>query len=153
MRVKIEKSELAKELEKKLGFKWELFQGYSEDAGYDVRACIEKPIYLTTLERVIIPTGLFIEMESPNWEIQVRPRSGLAAKYGITVLNSPGTIDFNYREEIKVILFNSTRALFKINSGDRIAQLCFREIPEIYFENINSIEKTARGGFGSTGTK
>jgi len=154
LKVKIEKSELALKLEKELGISWDLVQQYSYDAGYDLRACINKPIDLFGLQRCVIPTGLFIEMDGPYWEIQVRPRSGLAWKYGITIVNSPGTVDYLYREEMKVILLNTTQyGRFIIHPGDRIAQACFRQIPEVSFQYVKEIEHTARGGFGSTGNK
>lgn len=149
MKIKVEKTELAKELD----ISWDLYQHYENDAGYDVRACILNPIKLLPKHRVLIPTGLHIEMLSSNYEIQVRPRSGLAAKYGITVLNTPGTIDFGYRDEIKVILINHSNDIFTIFQGDRIAQICFREIPNITIENVEKIDKTVnrQGGFGSSG--
>ena len=121
-------------------------------AGMDVRAFIETPINLKPLERRLIKTGLYAQLEK-GYEIQVRPRSGLALKKGITVLNSPGTIDADYRGEIGVILINLSKEDFEINSGDRIAQLvvCKHEQPVI--EEVGQISSSERGekGFGSTG--
>jgi len=145
--VRIEKTELAKKLEINQGLNFNLWQHHPFDAGYDVRACIEKPISLYAGERVIIPIGLYIELDSPHWEIQVRPRSGLSAKNGITIVNSPGTIDFSYRDEIRVVLLNTSHVVseetkFLINPGDRIAQLCFRKVPEVNIEYVDEIAKT-----------
>ena len=121
-------------------------------AGMDVRAFIDNPKVIAPLERTLIKTGLYVEM-AKGYEIQVRPRSGLALKKGITVLNSPGTIDADYRGEIGVILINLSKEDFKINSGDRIAQLvvCKHEQPVI--EEVDQISSSERGekGFGSTG--
>ena len=121
-------------------------------AGMDVRAFIDNPKVIAPLERTLIKTGLYVEM-AKGYEIQVRPRSGLALKKGITVLNSPGTIDADYRGEIGVILINLSEEDFKINSGDRIAQLvvCNHEQPVI--EEVDQISSSERGekGFGSTG--
>lgn len=140
---KIEKSELARKLEKDLNLDWSLKQEYPFDAGFDVRACIEETVYIPNQSRKLIGTGLYIQLDDPMWEIEVRPRSGLAHKNGITVLNSPGTIDFAYRNEIKVILYNtSTMGLgFQVNPGDRIAQICFRKIPMVTFEYVDAIER------------
>lgn len=121
-------------------------------AGMDVRAFVEAPITLEPLERTLVKTGLFAELEK-GFEIQVRPRSGLALKKGITVLNAPGTIDADYRGEIGVILINLSKENFIISSGDRIAQLvvCRHEQPIIKLRQ--SLGETQRGekGFGSTG--
>jgi len=121
-------------------------------AGMDVRAFLDSSITLDPLDRILIKTGLFAELEK-GFEIQVRPRSGLALKKGITVLNSPGTIDADYRGEIGVILINLSKDKFVISSGDRIAQLvvCKHEQPKIVLSN--SLSETQRGdkGFGSTG--
>ena len=121
-------------------------------AGMDVRAFLDSSITLEPLDRILIKTGLFAELEK-GFEIQVRPRSGLALKKGITVLNSPGTIDADYRGEIGVILINLSKDKFVISSGDRIAQLvvCKYEQPKIVLSN--SLSETQRGdkGFGSTG--
>ena len=121
-------------------------------AGMDVRAFLDSSITLEPLDRILVKTGLFAELEK-GFEIQVRPRSGLALKKGITVLNSPGTIDADYRGEIGVILINLSKEKFVISSGDRIAQLvvCKHEQPKIILSN--SLSETQRGdkGFGSTG--
>lgn len=121
-------------------------------AGMDVRAFIDNPKVIAPLERTLIKTGLYVEM-AKGYEIQVRPRSGLALKKGITVLNSPGTIDADYRGEIGVILINLSKEDFEINPGDRIAQLvvCKHEQPVI--EEVDQISSSERGekGFGSTG--
>ena len=121
-------------------------------AGMDVRAFLDSSITLEPLDRILIKTGLFAELEK-GFEIQVRPRSGLALKKGITVLNSPGTIDADYRGEIGVILINLSKDKFVISSGDRIAQLvvCKHEQPKIILSS--SLSETQRGdkGFGSTG--
>ena len=121
-------------------------------AGMDVRAFLDSSITLEPLDRILVKTGLFAELEK-GFEIQVRPRSGLALKKGITVLNSPGTIDADYRGEIGVILINLSKDKFVISSGDRIAQLvvCKHEQPKIVLSS--SLSETQRGdkGFGSTG--
>jgi len=146
----IEKTKLALSLEKKLEISWDLSQGYSKDAGYDLRATILKNWYIRSNTITVVPIGLHFQLPNAGWEIQIRPRSGLAAKKGIMVVNSPGTIDFNYREEVMVILYNTGVEAFKINPGDRIAQACIREVPAVKFK-YNKVERTARGGFGSTG--
>ena len=121
-------------------------------AGMDVRAFLDSSIILEPLDRILVKTGLFAELEK-GFEIQIRPRSGLALKKGITVLNSPGTIDADYRGEIGVILINLSKEKFVISSGDRIAQLvvCKYEQPKIVLSS--SLSETQRGdkGFGSTG--
>ena len=126
----------------------------SGSAGMDIRANISKSLILESGERVSVSTGIFAEIPD-NFEIQVRPRSGLAAKNGITVLNSPGTIDSDYRGEIKVILINHSSELFKINNGDRIAQIVVSKIEKIDWQEVVQPTITERGvgGFGSTGTK
>ncbi len=123
-------------------------------AGMDVRAFINESIVLKPLERTIVPTGLFIELPA-GIEAQVRPRSGLAAKKGITVLNSPGTIDADYRGEIKVILVNLSNEEFVINDGERIAQLVIARHEKIEWNPTVALQESERGagGFGSTGTK
>jgi len=122
-------------------------------AGLDIRANIEEPIILNMLERAIVPTGLFPEVPKGS-ELQVRPRSGLAAKHGITVLNSPGTIDADYRGEIKVILVNLSKDQFTINPGERIAQLVWAEVGSVEWESVKELSITDRGagGLGHTGT-
>lgn len=121
-------------------------------AGMDLRANIDQPIILKSLERVIVKTGLFISLPV-GFEAQVRPRSGLAAKFGITVLNSPGTVDADYRGEIGVILINLSKDDFTINDGERIAQLVIAKHERVEWENVEVLDETSRGsgGFGSTG--
>ncbi len=123
-------------------------------AGMDLRAFINTPVSIKPLERTIVPTGLFIELPA-GIEAQVRPRSGLAAKKGITVLNSPGTIDADYRGEIKVILVNLSNEEFIINDGERIAQLVIARHESIQWNPTETLQESERGagGFGSTGSK
>jgi dUTP pyrophosphatase len=123
-------------------------------AGLDVRANTDEAIVLKPLERAMIPTGLYVEIPD-GYEIQVRPRSGLAAKHGLTVLNTPGTIDPDYRGEIKVILANVSNAEFKLEPGERIAQLVVAPFVRIDWEAVETLSDTSRGagGFGSTGTR
>ena len=123
-------------------------------AGMDLRAQIEQDIILKPLERHIIPTGLFIALPVGS-EAQVRPRSGLAAKYGVTVLNSPGTIDADYRGEIGVILVNLSNADFTIKNGERVAQLVFAKHERAMWNPVQNLSETSRGtgGFGSTGNQ
>lgn len=121
-------------------------------AGMDLRANISESITLNPLDRTIVKTGLFIALPIGT-EAQVRPRSGLAAKYGITVLNAPGTIDADYRGEIGVILVNLSNTSFEINDGERIAQLIIAKHERAIWEEVEVLSETARGdgGFGSTG--
>lgn len=121
-------------------------------AGMDLRANLESPITLGPLERVLVPTGLFIALPA-GFEAQVRPRSGLAAKHGITVLNTPGTIDADYRGEIKVILVNLSNTPFEIVPGERIAQMVVARHERVEWQEVDILDETARGagGFGSTG--
>ena len=123
-------------------------------AGMDLRASLSEPRTLKPLERSIVGTGLFIELPV-GFEAQVRPRSGLAAKKGITVLNAPGTIDADYRGEIGVILVNLSNEDFVINNGERIAQLVIAKHERIAWEEVSILSDTSRGegGFGSTGIK
>ena len=123
-------------------------------AGMDLRAFIEKPIRIKPLERCLVGTGLFIELPE-GFEAQVRPRSGLAAKKGVTVLNSPGTIDADYRGEIKVLLVNLSDEPFEIHSGDRIAQMVIARHERAKLTEAATLNETRRGGggFGHTGTK
>jgi dUTP pyrophosphatase len=123
-----------------------------QSAGMDVRANIDEAVSLGPLERAIIPTGLFIALPA-GFEAQVRPRSGLAAKQGVTVLNSPGTIDADYRGEIKVILVNLSNETMQIQDGDRIAQLVIARYEQAVWAETELLNDTARGagGFGSTG--
>ena|ERR1700730_3008414 len=121
-------------------------------AGMDLRASLQEPISMKPLERQLIPTGLFIELPE-GFEGQVRPRSGLAIKHGITCLNSPGTIDADYRGEIKIILINLSQEIQTIQPGDRIAQLIIQEVARIKWKEVEIIAETERnqGGFGHTG--
>ena len=123
-------------------------------AGMDVRAANDEPIVLKPLQRALVPTGLFVEIPTGH-EIQVRPRSGLAAKKGVTVLNAPGTIDADYRGEIRVILVNLSSDDFVIERGERIAQLVLARHERIEWEESGSLAESARGtgGVGSTGVK
>jgi len=123
-------------------------------SGLDLRAFIETDIILRSLERVLVPTGLFISIPH-GFEAQVRPRSGLAFKHGVTVLNTPGTIDADYRGEIKVILVNLSNDEFVIKSGERICQLVFSKVEQINWNEVKVLDETERGagGFGHTGTK
>lgn len=123
-------------------------------AGMDLRAVLAEPVVLKPLERAIIKTGLFIELPV-GYEAQVRPRSGLAAKNGITVLNSPGTIDADYRGEVGVILVNLSNEPFTVNHGERVAQLVIAKHEQAAWETVEVLSDTHRGagGFGSTGTK
>ncbi len=121
-------------------------------AGMDLRAYLENPIVLKPLQRTLVKTGLFISLK-PGYEAQVRPRSGLALKKGISVLNSPGTIDADYRGEIGVILINLSDSDFKIDSGDRIAQMVIAKHETISWKSVDKLDDSLRGdkGFGSTG--
>ena len=121
-------------------------------AGVDLRAAISEPITLEPLQRAMVPTGLYMEIPK-GYEGQVRPRSGLAAKHGITVLNTPGTIDADYRGEIRVILVNLSSQAFEIQPGERIAQMVFARHETAQWEEVSELEESARGagGFGSTG--
>lgn len=123
-------------------------------AGLDLRANIDNSIELKPLQRILVSTGLFIEL-AKGYEAQIRPRSGLAFKHGITVLNSPGTIDADYRGEIKVLLVNLSNDVFMINDGERIAQMVIAKHEQISWNEVTSLDETSRGagGFGHTGTK
>ncbi|MBA3683037.1 MAG: dUTP diphosphatase [Bacteroidetes bacterium] len=124
----------------------------TQAAGLDLKANINEPIVLKPLQRQLIPTGLFIELPNSH-EAQIRPRSGLAFKNGITVLNSPGTIDADYRGEIKVLLVNLSNEDFTVNDGERIAQMVIAKHEQINWEQVSVLEESNRaaGGFGSTG--
>ena len=126
----------------------------SHAAGLDLRANIEESIELKSLERVLVPTGLFMELPS-GVEAQIRPRSGLAFKHGITVLNTPGTIDADYRGEIKVLLVNLSNDVFRVEPGERIAQMVVAKHEQVEWVEQASLSESARGasGFGSTGVK
>lgn len=121
-------------------------------SGMDIKASLESPMKLKPLERALIPTGIFIELPR-GYEVQVRPRSGLAIKQGITCLNTPGTIDADYRGEIKIILINLSAEDQVIRPGDRIAQLVIQKVERIEWKSVEELETTIRnaGGFGHTG--
>jgi dUTP pyrophosphatase len=121
-------------------------------AGMDLKANITEPIELDSLERAMVPTGLYMELPE-GYEAQIRPRSGLAAKFGVTVANAPGTIDADYRGEIKVILINLSKDKFVINPGERIAQMVIAKYEKIEWREVEQLEESERGagGFGSTG--
>jgi len=121
-------------------------------AGLDLKANIQEAVVLKPLQRQLIPTGLFIELPV-GFEAQIRPRSGLAFKNGITVLNSPGTIDADYRGEIKVLLVNLSDSEFTVNDGERIAQIVIAKHEQVEWENVTVLQDSSRGagGFGSTG--
>lgn len=125
----------------------------ANSAGMDLRAYLpEGPIVMKPMQRILVPTGLFMEIPE-GYEGQVRPRSGLAIKNGITVLNTPGTIDADYRGEVKIILINLSDTDFTINSGDRIAQIIFARYEQMDVVNVETLSETERGagGFGHTG--
>lgn len=123
-------------------------------AGADLHANIEETITINPLQRVLVPTGLYIELPE-NYEAQIRPRSGLAFKNGITVLNSPGTIDADYRGEIKVLLINLSQEAFIVNPGERIAQMVIAQCQQAEWIPVDVLNETERGegGYGHTGTK
>lgn len=123
-------------------------------AGMDLKANLDSPVVLESLERAMIPTGLHIELPV-GYEAQIRPRSGLAAKHGISIVNSPGTIDADYRGEIKVVLVNLSKDPFTVNPGERIAQMIVARHEKVEWEEVETLEESARGegGFGSTGRK
>ena len=123
-------------------------------AGMDIRADIERPVTLQPLQRTLVPTGLYIALPE-GYECQARPRSGLAVKHGVTVLNSPGTIDADYRGELKVLLVNLSDTPFVIEPGERIAQLVVARHEHVEWDEVDVLDETERGkgGFGSTGVK
>jgi len=123
-------------------------------SGMDIRAFLTSPITMAPMERVLIPTGLFLALPE-NWEAQIRPRSGLAIKQGLTCLNTPGTIDADYRGELKVILINLSNEAQIIQDGDRIAQMVFQKVEKVILQKVETLEATERGagGFGHTGKK
>lgn len=123
-----------------------------KSAGMDLKANIDTPIVLGPLERAMVPTGLYIALPDGT-EAQVRPRSGLAAKHGISVLNAPGTVDADYRGEVKVILINLSNDPFTVNPGERIAQLVVARYEKVEWDEVDVLDETERGegGFGSTG--
>ncbi|TVX97613.1 dUTP diphosphatase [Cohnella terricola] len=121
-------------------------------AGFDLHAAVSEPVALESGERKLIPTGFAMAMPK-ELEAQIRPRSGLAYKHGITCLNSPGTIDADYRGEVKVLLVNLGQEAFIIERGERIAQMVFQRVPQVVFEEVSELTDTSRGagGFGHTG--
>ena len=123
-------------------------------AGLDIRANIDEEVSINSLERTVIPTGLFVEIPA-GYEIQIRPRSGLAIKHGITVINSPGTIDADYRGEIKVGLVNLSSEKYVVKPGERIAQMVLARHEEVEWMQVDQLNETARGegGFGHTGKR
>ena len=126
----------------------------SQSAGMDLRANIESPITLHPMERTLVPTGIRIELPE-GYEAQVRPRSGLALKHGITVLNTPGTIDSDYRGELKVLLVNLSNDDFEVNAGERVAQMVIARHETATWEEVEVLDETERGegGYGHTGVK
>lgn len=126
----------------------------AQSAGMDLRANIDSPITLKPMERRLVPTGLYIALPE-GYEAQVRPRSGLALKHGITVLNTPGTVDADYRGEIMVLLINFSTEAFVINAGERIAQMVIARHEQANFEEVEVLDETERGagGYGHTGVK
>ena len=130
------------------------FYATVNSAGMDLKANIDEAITLAPLQRAMVPTGLYIALPEGT-EAQIRPRSGLAAKHGVTVLNTPGTIDADYRGEIKVILVNLSNEAFTINPGERIAQMVVARYEKVEWDEVDTLDATERGagGFGSTGTK
>lgn len=125
-----------------------------DSAGMDLRASLSEPIELKPLQRVLVPTGIYIELPE-GYECQIRPRSGLALKHGITVLNTPGTIDADYRGEIGVILVNLSDKAFVINNGERICQMVVARYERVNWKQVDSLDESERGegGFGHTGVK
>lgn len=125
----------------------------SGSAGFDLRAAIEEPMTIAPGERALVPTGLVLEIPA-GWEGQVRPRSGLALRHGVTLLNAPGTIDSDYRGEVRVILVNLGREAFTVARGERVAQVVFGRVDAVEWEEVEAVEESGRGegGFGSTGS-
>lgn len=125
-----------------------------QSAGMDLRASISEPLTLNPLQRELVPTGLYIELPA-GFEAQIRPRSGLAIKHGISLVNTPGTVDADYRGEIKVILVNLSNEPFTLNPGERIAQMVVARHEKVQWDEVVVLEESARGegGFGSTGRK
>jgi dUTP pyrophosphatase len=123
-------------------------------SGFDLRACVDAPVVVSAGDRVLVPTGVAIAVP-PGYEAQIRPRSGLALKSGVTLLNSPGTIDADYRGEIGVIVVNHGAAAVTIARGDRVAQLVIHRLPDVVLEAVDELPETARGagGFGHTGVR
>ena len=123
-------------------------------AGMDLRACIDEPVVLRPLQRMLVPTGLYIELPE-GYEAQIRPRSGLAIKHGISLVNSPGTVDADYRGEIKVIVVNLSDEDFTLNPGERMAQMVVARHERVEWEEVDVLQDSVRGdgGFGSTGRR
>lgn len=123
-----------------------------QSAGMDVRAYLENPVVLQPLERALIPTGLYIQLPA-GYECQIRPRSGLAIKHGISLVNAPGTVDADYRGEIGVIVINLSNEPFVVNDGERICQMVITNYAHVEWEPVDSLDETERGagGFGHTG--
>ncbi|MDO4191638.1 MAG: dUTP diphosphatase [Bacteroidales bacterium] len=126
----------------------------AQSAGMDLRANLSLPIILNPLERVMVPTGLYISLPA-GFEAQIRPRSGMAIKHGITVINTPGTIDADYRGEICVLLVNLSNESFTINDGERICQMVIASCEQVTWQPVTTLDETERGdgGFGHTGNK
>ncbi len=145
MRIKIKRLPHAKDLPLP-------FYATEHSSGMDLLAAVEKPLVIKPMERVLVPTGIALEIP-PGFEAQIRPRSGLAIRHGITLLNTPGTIDADYRGEIKVILINLGSENFVINRADRIAQMVIVPVIKVQLEEVEELSSTERseGGFGSTG--
>lgn len=124
----------------------------TESAGMDVRACLDAPVTLAPLERALIPTGLRVQLPR-GYEMQMRPRSGLALRHGLTLANTPGTVDADFRGEIKIILINLSNEPFTVNDGDRICQMVVAPYTRVDWEPVSRIDSTERGdgGFGHTG--
>ncbi len=124
-----------------------------ESAGMDIRACLDSPVTLAPMQRALIPTGLRIQLPR-GYEAQMRPRSGLALRSGISLVNTPGTVDADYRGEIGVILINLSNEPFVINDGERICQMVINQVPKAIWEPVDELDTTKRGtgGFGHTGT-
>jgi dUTP pyrophosphatase len=133
-----------------------LLPGYatSSSSGVDLHACLDEPVTMNPLERALVSTGIFVSIPE-GYEAEVRPRSGIANKYGVTVLNSPGTIDADYRGEVKVLLINLGQAPFVIQNGDRIAQMVFKNVTTARWRLVDTLPRSDRGegGFGSTGLR
>lgn len=131
-----------------------IIPAYATDysSGVDLCALVDEPLVLSPMERALVPTGIFIGIPE-GFEAEVRPRSGIAVKHGVTVLNTPGTIDSDYRGEVKVILINLGNETFTISKGDRIAQMVFKRLARVEFQQVTDLTDTSRGqgGFGSTG--
>lgn len=125
-----------------------------DSAGMDLRAFLAEPVVLAPMQRALIPTGIYIELPK-GYECQIRPRSGLALKHGVTVLNTPGTIDADYRGEIGVILINLSDKPFVVNNGERICQMVVSRYDRVEWEQVAALDETERGagGFGHTGVK